>query len=332
MEKPSNLLLKASRRLFTNVEEQTKFINTLVNPKPFQPCILWCQDKPENSPFLVETPTQWQPQFVDRLYLGEKPGQHLLHQQGHFYCLDFSSVFAASTLLTIPQPLPLIFDMCAAPGGKSVFAWKALKPDLIISNEVIGKRLGMLISNVKRCQIFPSAVVNRDSSIFAEMFSNSSNLVIVDAPCTGQSLLAKGEKAPGCFHPTAINKSANRQKRIIANSAKIVAPQGYLAYMTCAYSPEENEQVCEWFLERFPQFKPMEVSYLSAYQSHLTTIPCYRMFPQDGLGAGGFTVLFKNTLEGERQEINLEEISEMLIYKNNTTGLTQKLRESLDLP
>ncbi|MBE9058392.1 RsmB/NOP family class I SAM-dependent RNA methyltransferase [Sphaerospermopsis sp. LEGE 08334] len=309
MEKPSNLLLKVARRLFDDADEQAKFIEALVNPKPFAPCILWCQDKPEISPFAVETPTPWQPEFVDRLQIGEKPGQHPLHQQGYFYCLDFSSVFAASVLLTINQPVPLVFDMCAAPGGKSVFAWKALQPDLLISNEVIGKRLGMLISNLKRCQIQPSCVVNRDSRIFAEMFAESSNLVLVDAPCTGQSLLAKCEKAPGCFHHTAINKSANRQKRIIANSAQVVAPQGYLVYMTCTYSPEENEQVCEWFLARFPQFQAVEVSHLSKYQSHLTSIPCYRMFPQDGLGAGAFTVLFKNMNEGDAKQINLNNLA-----------------------
>jgi 16S rRNA C967 or C1407 C5-methylase (RsmB/RsmF family) len=317
MEKPSNLLLKVSRRLFENTDEQAKFIDALVNPKPFLPSILWCQDKPEISPFSVETPTHWQPKFVDRLHLGEKPGQHLFHQQGYFYCLDFSSVFAASILLTINQSVSLVFDMCAAPGGKSVFAWKALQPDLIISNEVIGKRLGMLISNLKRCQIKPSGVVNRDSSIFAEILPSSSDLVIVDAPCTGQSLLAKGEKAPGCFHSTSINKSANRQKRIIANSAQVVSLQGYLAYMTCTYSPEENEQVCEWFLERFPQFQAVEVSHLSKYQSHLTHIPCYRMFPQDGLGAGAFTVLFKNTAEGESNKVDLDAISSMYIYSKN---------------
>jgi len=304
MEKPSNLLLKLSRRLFANADIQEKFIETLINPQPFQPCILWCQERPNISPFSVETPASWQPEFVDRLPLGEKPGKHPLHNQGDFYCLDFSSVFAAATLLTIERSLRLVFDMCAAPGGKSIFAWKALQPDLLISNEVIGKRLGMLISNLKRCKINPSFVVNRDSSIFAEMIPLSSNLVLVDAPCSGQSLLAKGEKAPGCFHPTNINKCANRQKRIIANSAQVVAPQGYLAYMTCTYSPEENEEVCEWFLQRFPQFQAVEVSLLQNYQSHLSQMPCYRLFPQDRLGAGAFTVLFKNTAAGDAKEID----------------------------
>lgn len=306
MNTPSNLLLKLSRRLFENPNEQEKFIEALTHPQRFHPSILWCEPKKEVSPFSVEEPFPWQPQFIDRLSLGEKPGQHPLHEKGYFYCLDFSSVFAASTLLTIPNSSQPVFDMCAAPGGKSIFAWRVLQPDLLISNEVIGKRLGMLISNLKRCHIKPAVVVSKDSSVLAQTIPLSSHLVIVDAPCTGQSLLAKGEKAPGCFHPTAINKSANRQKRIIANSAKTVANQGYLAYMTCTYSPEENEQVCEWFLERFPQFQAVEISHLKEYQSHLTTMPCYRMFPQDGLGAGAFTVLFQNTEKGESQEVDLE--------------------------
>lgn len=314
MDKPSNLLLKLTRRLFANTDQQENFIQALIHPQPFLPCILWCQEKPQVLPFSVESPISWQPYFIDRLQLDEKPGKHPLHEQGYYYCLDFSSVFAASSLLAINDKIKVVFDMCAAPGGKSIFAWRAICPDLIISNEVIGKRLGILISNFKRCQIHPCIVVNRDSSIFAKTIPLSSNLVIVDAPCTGQSLLAKGEKAEGCFHPTNINKCANRQKRIIANSAQLVAPQGYLAYMTCTYSPEENEQVCDWFLSHFPQFQAVSINHLQAYQSHLTKMPCYRLFPQDRLGAGAFTVLFQNTDEGESKEIDLDVLSG--VWKN----------------
>lgn len=307
IDKPSNLLLKLSRNLFDDPVEQERFIEALIYPQPFHPCILWCQENV--SPFSVEPATLWQPTFVDRLSLGEKPGQHLLHENGYYYCLDFSSVFAASTLLTIQFSDPLVFDMCAAPGGKSIFAWRALQPEMLMCNEVIGKRIGMLISNLQRCHINRSVVITKDSSILAQLIPSSSHLVIVDAPCTGQSLLSKGGKAPGCFHPTAINKSANRQKRILANSAQIVAPQGYLAYMTCTYSIEENEQVVEWLLEKFPQFQPIVVSHLLAYQSHLSSVPCYRMWPQERLGAGAFTVLLRNTEEGEANQINMNMFS-----------------------
>ena len=303
MENPSSLLLKLSRSLFADTAEQAKFIHAVINPQAFNPAILWLQPKPTENPFTVEIPLSWQPEFVDRLALESKPGKHSLHQAGHYYCLDFSSIFAASTLLTIPQPIKLILDMCAAPGGKSVFSWKALNPELLLCNEAIGKRMGMLISNLRRCQIQPSAAANVDSKILAEKIPQTANLVIVDAPCTGQSLLAKGDKAPGCFHPVTINSNANRQKRILANSAKIVAPQGYLAYMTCTYSTAENEQVSEWLLSKFPEFGPVTVPHLEKYRSHLTEIPCYRMWPQDRLGAGAFTVLFQNTSDGETNQL-----------------------------
>lgn len=315
MEKTSNLLIKLSRRLFTDPSLQEKFVAALTQPQAFHPCILWCREKPDELPFLVESATDWQPHFIDRLAFDSKPGQHSLHNSGYYYCLDFSSVFAASVLLKITSPIKVIFDMCAAPGGKGIFAWRLFQPELLISNEVIGKRLGMLISNLKRCQIQPSVVVNRDPSVLAEMFAQTSDLVIVDAPCTGQSLLAKGEKAVGCFHPANINQCANRQKRIIANSAKIVAPQGYLAYMTCTYSPEENEEVCQWLVKKFPHFQAIEVEHLRDYRSHLTNLPCYRIWPQDGLGAGAFAALFKNTEQGEQNQLDLDALESLSIVR-----------------
>ncbi len=300
MEKPSNLLLKFSRRLFVDSVEQGKFVEALMNPQPLNPCILWCRDRPSEIPFSIEAPLSWQPSFVDRLAIGEQPGRHLLHDEGYYYCLDFSSIFAASVLLTITSPTELVFDMCAAPGGKSLFAQKALQPDQLISNEVIGKRMGALISNLRRCGATGTIALCIDSKILAEEIPQIADVVLVDAPCTGQSLLAKGENVPGCFHPVNINKNANRQKRILANSAQLVAPGGYLAYMTCAYSPEENEQVAEWLLNKFPQLEPIEIPHLASHQSHLAEMPCYRMWPQSNLGAGAFTILFRNTETGSK--------------------------------
>lgn len=300
---PSRLLTRFSQRLFAEPEQQAEFIAALTEPQPFAPCILWLKPRPETNPFEVLPPLSWQPANCDRIAPGTQPGQHPLHQQGYYYCLDFSSIFAASVLLTIQATPPLLLDVCAAPGGKSLFAWQTLKPDLLISNEVISKRIGMLISNLQRCQVQPAAVTSLDPQVLAAQIPQTASVVVVDAPCSGQSLLAKGAKAPGCFHPVRINQNANRQKRILANAAQLVAPGGYLAYMTCAFSMEENEQVCGWLLAKFPQFQPLSVPHLQDFQSHLSQLPCYRMFPQTGLGAGAFTILLQNQQAGEASSL-----------------------------
>ena len=120
MEKPSNLLLKLSRSLFPDTAEQEKFIQAIANPQPFNPCILWLHERPTTHPFILAPATTWQPEFVDRLAINTKPGKHLLHEGGHYYCLDFSSTFAASTLLTLSPPIQIILDMCAAPRKKYI--------------------------------------------------------------------------------------------------------------------------------------------------------------------------------------------------------------------
>ena len=125
--------------------------------------------------------------------------------------------------------------------------------------------------------------------------AHSVDLVLVDAPCSGQSLLAKGQKVPGCFHPVTLQRNASRQKRILAAAATLVRPGGHLAYMTCTYAPEENEQVGRWFQKKFPDFQPQRVPPLAAYQSPLCDWPCYRLWPQLGLGAGAFTSLWQRS-------------------------------------
>jgi 16S rRNA C967 or C1407 C5-methylase (RsmB/RsmF family) len=302
----SKLLLKFAQKLFAELPEQQAFIHALSQPQAMPGGILWNQPRPDLLNLDCLPPLLWQPAFVDRLAIGSQPGKQSWHAQGYYYCLDFSSVFAASPLLTLAAKPSLVIDLCAAPGGKSLFAQQALQPQFLLSNEVIGKRLGMLISNLRRCHVPAAAVSSLDSQILAAQLPGRAEIVIVDAPCTGQSLLAKGEKAPGCFHPVAINQNANRQKRILANAVQLVAPQGYLAYMTCAFSPAENEQVSVWLLSRFPQFQAVVVPHLLPYQSHLSPLPCYRLWPQSGLGAGAFTILFQNTALGESAEFELE--------------------------
>jgi 16S rRNA C967 or C1407 C5-methylase (RsmB/RsmF family) len=292
MTEPSKLLLKLSHRLFINdPEQQAAFVEALVHPRPLSSTILWTQPRPEAYPFDPLPPYSWQPNCTDRLPPMVQPGKHPLHSAGTIYCLDTSSVFAASVLQAIPHPVELVVDLCAAPGGKSLLANQILQPKQILCNESIRKRVKILISNLKRCHTKNAVTFNLDPSIFAKNIPNTAQVVIVDAPCSGQSLLAKGKKAEGCFHPVTLKKNAQRQKRILANAAQLVTGGGYLAYMTCTYAPEENEQVLQWFLKKFSEFSAVPVAPLLAYQSPLTATPCYRIWPQNQIGAGAFTTL-----------------------------------------
>ncbi len=306
----SPMLVRFSDRLsFPTAAQRDRFLAAFDYPPPLNPSILWCQNRPETPLFPVDPPEPWQPPQIDRLRAGEQPGKHPAHDRGWYYCLDFSSVFAASPLLSLPQPIEVAIDVCAAPGGKTLFTCTTLHPQWLLSNEVIGKRLGTLLANLKRCQpqskgqIF---VTQLDSQILAQQFPQTAQLVLVDAPCSGQSLLLKHKKVPGCFHPLTLNRNANRQKRIIGNCTQLVAPGGYLLYMTCTYSVEENEQVCQWLQKKHPHFQPVKVPHLLPYQSHLADFPCYRLWPDQGLGAGGFTALFQNTISGTSLPIGLE--------------------------
>ena len=289
----SKYLEKAANKLFTTDDERREFIKQFDVLRVQEQAALWVKEKPAdcNLPALPSLP--WQPDFVDRLVPGHAAGKNELHDRGFYYLLDLSSVFAAQVLTAVSEKPLYALDVCAAPGGKGIFAWKLLAPAFFTANEAIGKRLGQLVSNLSRCGVAPAAVLNEDPSRLVQFFGPSFGLVIVDAPCSGQSLVLKGISAPGCFNPAVINMNSNRQKRIAACSAGLVSPGGWLAYMTCTYSREENEDVISWLLTRFPDFHPVEVPLLNDYRSRLAPFPCYRLWPQSGTGAGAFAALLR---------------------------------------
>lgn len=292
--KESRLLDKLASALWGDETEREAFRRALLQPSEFGGAVIWLREPPIRRPFEILPPFAWQPAFVDRVSPQARPGASEAHAAGEIYCLDTSSVLAASILGELPAEEWRVLDLCSSPGGKAIFAARLLRPAQLVCNEVIGKRVPALISNLKRCAIANARVTSRDSEFFAARAPAGFELVMVDAPCSGQSLLAKGDRAPGALHPATINMNSNRQKRILANAAAAVRPGGYLAYMTCTYSREENEAVVNWLLKRFPAFRPLEAERLAEFRSGLAEFPAYRVWPHRGVGAGAFAVLLRN--------------------------------------
>ena len=241
---------------------------------------------------------EWVPAFVrEKDGAGEGEGA---------YGLDLSSVWEMLPLGEIGRPVRRLLDLCAAPGGKSLLAARWVEPEFHLANEVVPKRLGILRHNLARCGV--AAFTQRlMPERLAELAAAAFDLVLVDAPCSGQSLLARGIENPGCFHPATVKGNAMRQRKILAAAARCVAPGGWMLFTTCTFAPDENEKNVGWFTKRHDGFEPVAVASMERWRSRLGGEACYRLGPHEGLGAGGFACLLRRHGEaGDLPELAAE--------------------------
>lgn len=306
MAEPTNLMKKQAAELFPDCDsEQEAFLDSLLNPAGGrQPAVIWTRPDSKASsglPLLdADSTPDWLPEEVSLLAPEAQPGKSELFHQGAIYPVDTSSIYTASALLGVTDATRML-DVCAAPGGKSLFASAVLKPDFLLANEVIGKRLGVLCHNLKKAGQPNCYTQSLDPAELATTGKGMFTAAIVDAPCSGQSLLAKGKDNPGCFHPNIVKGNARRQLRILLQSAECVADGGFLFYSTCTFARKENEGVIEKFLKKTSSFMPMAVPHLEAFESKLGDFPGYRIYPHRQNGAGGYTCLLKKN--GRREDL-----------------------------
>ena len=132
-------------------------------------------------------------------------------------------------------------DLCAAPGGKSTHLASLLGDDsLLVSNEVIKSRAVILADNIAKWGADNVVVTNNDPADFGA-FEGHFNLIVVDAPCSGEGLFRKDPEAVKEWSPANVNLCAQRQQRILADIWPALAPGGYLVYSTCTYNKYEND-------------------------------------------------------------------------------------------
>jgi len=284
--------VRLAGRCLPGEQEQDAFLRCIFEGASAEPSILWFASN-ETSPFVALPPAPWQPNYVQRVSNVDKPGTNPLHASGAYYCLDLSSVFAGAWASLLDDTTAYsIIDVCASPGGKSLLAMRALRNSQLHANETIGKRVGALKENLNRCGI-TATVTSMDPKVLADVYGPSFDVVIADVPCSGQSLLARGMDNPGCFHDVNVGKNTGRQRRIIAECIRLCKLGGYIAYSTCTYAQSENEGVIEWALTKHPECSTVAIPLVEKHRSTLSSEFCYRLWPQDGFGAGAFLSLIR---------------------------------------
>ncbi|MBS1964053.1 MAG: RsmB/NOP family class I SAM-dependent RNA methyltransferase [Bdellovibrionales bacterium] len=179
----------------------------------------------------------------------------------------------------------LVLDLCAAPGAKSTHLGEYLGPGgWLVANEPDRERARLLDAILARHGIGNSTVYNLDPRRLADRFPGVFDRILVDAPCSGESLFAKRvEKRKDVSHKD-VERCALRQRAILSNAWEMLAPGGRLVYSTCAYSRTENEEVVGGFREE---------------NSEGALVREGRRFPhRDGVPGGYFAVL-ERAGEGE---------------------------------
>ncbi len=230
----------------------------------------------------------------------QKPGRNPLHDAGLYYIQEPSAMATVGELESYLKktgrtgPFRAL-DLCAAPGGKSTQLLTMLREmdgkraaqeqsaqcstgSILVSNEIIPSRAAILSENLERFGAVGAIVTNESPEKLAARFPSWFDLIVVDAPCSGEGMFRKEEAAVREWSPENVEMCAQRQKQILEQAAVMLADGGVLAYSTCTFSREENEDNAAWLAETHPELKPV-----------LTR----RMYPHEVRGEGHFVALFQ---------------------------------------
>lgn len=159
------------------------------------------------------------------------------------------------------KPGDRILDVCAAPGGKSIFAADLTGGEgEVLARDISEAKLNLIRQNINRCGIKNIALQVFDAAAFDKGFREAFDVVLVDAPCSGYGIIGK---KPDIKYNASAEKQmllGVTQRLILNTAADYVRPGGRLIYSTCTITESENDDKADFFLEQNTDFKPYYIS------------------------------------------------------------------------
>ena len=232
-------------------------------------------------------------------YLKERPlfvADPLWHA-GAYYVQEASSMALEQAFKKIKElnngQLSLL-DLCAAPGGKSTHIASLLNEnDVLVSNEVIRTRVPVLNENLTKWG-FPNIIITNSDSKDFEHCGEVFDVIVVDAPCSGEGLFRKDENAVNEWSTANAEMCSLRQKRIVDQIINCLKPGGFIIYSTCTYNPNENELQVKNLCEQ--GFEPI------AFTFNGQTAAQHQCYPHQIKGEGFFISLLQKTGTSKAEE------------------------------
>ncbi|MCL2062217.1 MAG: methyltransferase domain-containing protein [Firmicutes bacterium] len=146
-----------------------------------------------------------------------------------------------------------VLDLCAAPGGKSVYL-KQLFPSAHITACDIHAHRVQLIRQYAAAAGAEITVLQNDALIHNPDFTDRFDLVVCDAPCSGIGVAGKKPEILWNKNEHDITQLAKLQFDMLIKAADYVCGGGRLCYSTCTVFKEENDRVAQRFLSARPDF------------------------------------------------------------------------------
>lgn len=272
--------------------EYAAFENALVQETPVS---IRINSRKNAYPVNDLEPVPW---CEEGFYLPERPSFTLdpLFQGGAYYVQEASSMLlseAVKQTVNLNRPLRVL-DLCAAPGGKSTLLASMLHADsLLICNEVIRSRVSVLRENIDKWGL-PNVVVSNHDPEDMPNLAGFFDVVVVDAPCSGEGLFRKDTDAIDEWSEANVQLCSARQKRILAAAAPLLDERGILIYSTCTYNDAENLDSMRYLAENGFRNRALELpAEWNVVEKISGNAVGYQCYPHRVKGEGFFISVFQ---------------------------------------
>lgn len=173
-------------------------------------------------------------------------GKSKAFELGLIYPQDIESSYSSSLLDISPK---LIVDLCAAPGGKSINILNMYKDALCVANDISYSRTSELAKNLERLGLTNTIITSKEPKELVKVLEGNVDLVILDAPCSGQGIVRKYPDVIDNFKDDNVEKLVKIQKDLLEYAYRLINKDGIILYSTCTYTLKEDENQVISFLE-----------------------------------------------------------------------------------
>jgi 16S rRNA C967 or C1407 C5-methylase (RsmB/RsmF family)/NOL1/NOP2/fmu family ribosome biogenesis protein len=224
---------------------------------------------------------------------------------GAYYVQEAGSQLTGTLFSMLQLPAqPTVLDLCASPGGKSVHLSNLLSgTGVLVSNEPIKSRVGVLQENLSKAG-WDNLIVTQADPVAFRGHEERFDVILVDAPCSGEGMFRKSEEAREHWSPDLVRFCAARQQRLLDDVWPALKPGGFLLYSTCTLNRSENEGQLETLLQSADAV-PVSIKLPAVWglAEGNSDTSCWYHWPENGGGEGFFVgVLQKRGQVDESRE------------------------------